>query len=323
MRRALALAALLVVAGCGGAEPPSAPQRTPAATPQHTPAARAAPRVDTSTPRGIAAALTAAHTETARAVDAWRASGGTSRGDAPANVQRPARAAQALYRRLATRPRLAARTLAHIRDAATRAEARDVIAAQRALHVLNAPQRTAKAQRAVRLQPSEPAADLLAHYREGARRSGVPWSLLAAVNLVESHFGRLRNDSIAGAQGPMQFIPATWASYGRGGDVQDPRDAILGAARFLAAGGAATDPRQALYRYNPSPLYVTAVSRYAHRIAADPRALLRVLRVGGAGHQDARMIAARSSALGSRGAITSSRCCFRAPSTSASTSASP
>jgi membrane-bound lytic murein transglycosylase B len=70
----------------------------------------------------------------------------------------------------------------------------------------------------------------------------------------------------------MQFIPATWASYGRGGDVEDPRDAILGAARFLAAGGAATDPRQALYRYNPSPLYVTAVSRYAHRIAADPRA---------------------------------------------------
>ena len=59
----------------------------------------------------------------------------------------------------------------------------------------------------------------------------------------------------------MEFIPATWASYGRGGDVHDPRDAILGAARFLAAGGAAPDPRQALYRYNPSPLYVTAVSR--------------------------------------------------------------
>jgi membrane-bound lytic murein transglycosylase B len=271
MRRALVLVSLVVAAGCGGGV--THPRRTPTPAPTATAApATASPRPDTSTPRGIAHALTAAHAQTARAVDAWRASGDTDRGDAPASVQRPARDAQALYRRLATRPRLAARTLRRIDDAATRAEARDVLAAQRALHVLNAPQRTAKAQRAVRLQPAEPAADLLAHYREGARRSGVPWSLLAAVNLVESHFGRLRNDSIAGAQGPMQFIPATWASYGRGGDVQDPRDAILGAARFLAAGDAATDPRQALYRYNPSLLYVTAVSRYAHRIAVDPRA---------------------------------------------------
>jgi membrane-bound lytic murein transglycosylase B len=70
----------------------------------------------------------------------------------------------------------------------------------------------------------------------------------------------------------MQFMPATWAAYGLGGDVHDPHDAILGAARFLAAAGGHSDPRGALYRYNPSPLYVTAVSRYARRIAADPRA---------------------------------------------------
>jgi membrane-bound lytic murein transglycosylase B len=269
MRRAVALAALVALAGCGGAGQPAPPRPTPSAS---AAPATATPRVDTSTPRGIAAVLTAAHAQTARAGGAWRRSGDTDRGDAPASVKRPARQAQALYRRLAVRPHLAARTLGRIDDRATRAEARDVIAAQRALHVLNAPQRTARAQRAVRLQPAEPAARLLSHYREGQRRSGVPWSLLAAVNLVESHFGRLRNDSIAGAQGPMQFIPATWASYGDGGDVHDPHDAILGAARFLAAGGAATDPRQALYRYNPSPLYVTAVSRYAHRIASDPRA---------------------------------------------------
>lgn len=267
MRRALVLVALLALAACGGGGPH--PRSTPAPTASATaPAPRPAP----ATPGAIARALTAAHAATARAVDAWRASGRTGAGDAPAAVRRPARAAQAIYRRLATRPRLAARTLARIRDPAARAEARDVLAAQRALRVLNAPQRTARAQRAVRLQRAEPAGALLAHYREGARRSGVAWSLLAAVNLVESDFGRLRNDSIAGAQGPMQFIPATWSSYGRGGDVHDPRDAILGAARFLAAGGAARDPRQALYRYNPSPLYVTAVARYARRIAADPRA---------------------------------------------------
>ena len=62
--------------------------------------------------------------------------------------------------------------------------------------------------------------------------------LLAAVNLIESDFGRVRNNSVSGAQGPMQFMPATWRSYGRGGDVHDPHDAILGAARFLAAAGA-------------------------------------------------------------------------------------
>ena len=43
----------------------------------------------------------------------------------------------------------------------------------------------------------------------------------------------------------MQFMPATWKSYGRGGDIQDPRDAILAAGRFLAAAGAARERVQA------------------------------------------------------------------------------
>ena len=97
-------------------------------------------------------------------------------------------------------------------------------------------------------------------------------TLLAAVNLIESDFGRVRNDSVSGAQGPMQFMPATWRSYGRGGDVQDPHDAILGAARFLAAAGARDDEAGALYRYNPSSLYVAAVSRYARVMRRDPLA---------------------------------------------------
>jgi membrane-bound lytic murein transglycosylase B len=87
------------------------------------------------------------------------------------------------------------------------------------------------------------------------------------VNLVESAFGRVRNASTAGAQGPMQFLPATWRAYGLGGDVHDPRDAILGAANYLAANGGAHDERRALYRYNHSSLYVDAVLHYAHRIA--------------------------------------------------------
>jgi membrane-bound lytic murein transglycosylase B len=90
---------------------------------------------------------------------------------------------------------------------------------------------------------------------------------------VESSFGRLRNDSTAGAQGPMQFIPSTWATYGHG-DVHDPHASILAAARFLRAAGAPADERGALYRYNPSSAYVDAVERFAGRIRRDPRAFL-------------------------------------------------
>jgi membrane-bound lytic murein transglycosylase B len=77
----------------------------------------------------------------------------------------------------------------------------------------------------------------------------------------------VRNTSVAGAQGPMQFEPATWRAYGLGGDVHDPHDAILGAANYLRANGGRTDERRALLRYNHSRLYMDAVLRYAHRIA--------------------------------------------------------
>src|SRR5262249_25492131 len=85
-----------------------------------------------------------------------------------------------------------------------------------------------------------PVAKLRTWYTEAQRRSGVPWQLLAAVNFVESEFGRLREASVAGAQGPMQFMPSTWATYGRG-DVHDPHAAILAAGRFLRAAGAPAD----------------------------------------------------------------------------------
>jgi membrane-bound lytic murein transglycosylase B len=64
----------------------------------------------------------------------------------------------------------------------------------------------------------------------------------------------------------MQFLPSTWKAYGLGGNVRDPHDAILGAANYLAANGAAHDERGALYHYNRSTLYVGAVLHYAHRI---------------------------------------------------------
>ena len=85
--------------------------------------------------------------------------------------------------------------------------------------------------------------------------------------------GRIRGTSTAGAQGPMQFLPATWKAYGMGGDINDPRDAIFGAANYLKAnGGAAGRMDNALFRYNNSNRYVRAVTLYATQIEADPTA---------------------------------------------------
>jgi soluble lytic murein transglycosylase-like protein len=118
-----------------------------------------------------------------------------------------------------------------------------------------------------------PAGRLLELYRDSERRTGVAWYVLAAVNFVESDFNKLRNESIVGAQGPMQFMPSTWDAYGRG-DVHDPRDAIPAAARFLRAAGAPASYSRALYRYNPSQLYVDAVLRYARRMQRSRNAFL-------------------------------------------------
>jgi membrane-bound lytic murein transglycosylase B len=118
---------------------------------------------------------------------------------------------------------------------------------------------------------AEPAGRLRRYYAEAQRRFGVSWRVLAAVNYVESAFNKLRNASSAGAQGPMQFLPSTWRAYGLGGNIRDPRDAILGAANYLHANGAPRNYRRALFRYNPSTLYVDAVLRYASAIRADER----------------------------------------------------
>jgi hypothetical protein len=126
----------------------------------------------------------------------------------------------------------------------------------------------------IKLKPAPPATKLVAWYQEAQERFGIRWQLLAAINFVESAFGRIRNDSGDGAQGPMQFEPATWKAYGLGGNVHDPHDAILGAANYLAANHGATNERDALLHYNPSPLYVDAVLRYAHRMAHVPTAFL-------------------------------------------------
>jgi membrane-bound lytic murein transglycosylase B len=124
----------------------------------------------------------------------------------------------------------------------------------------------------LRIGRAQPADKLMGHYRAAQRRFKVGWHILAAVNLVETGFNRLRNDSVAGARGPMQFIPSTWRAYGMGGDIHDPRDAIMGAANYLRASGAPGNYRRALYAYNPSSLYVSGVLNHARRMIRDRRA---------------------------------------------------
>jgi membrane-bound lytic murein transglycosylase B len=125
-----------------------------------------------------------------------------------------------------------------------------------------------------RIVEAEPADELVAIYQEAGATFDIPWSVLAAIHLVETATGRIRGTSTAGAQGPMQFLPATWAAYGAGGDINDTRDAIFGAARYLAANNGATDLDNALFRYNNSSRYVRGVKLYADLIAEHPRANL-------------------------------------------------
>jgi membrane-bound lytic murein transglycosylase B len=229
--------------------------------------ARAAPGPHAPIPRepgALARALVSTKTELARGIDTWRVSGESR---TPDDVTLDALFDQRIELLLAERQGLARSTLQRVSPGIA-AVVRTNLIAKRELWRLTP--RTHR--RRFRTGPALPPERLLRYYREGQRRFGVPWNLLAAVNFVESAFNRLRNESAAGAQGPMQFMPATWRAYGLGGDVHDPHDAILGAANYLHANGAPKNVSRALLRYNPSPLYVDAVLRYAARIRADGRA---------------------------------------------------
>lgn len=118
-----------------------------------------------------------------------------------------------------------------------------------------------------------PAATLIAWYREAEAATGVPWSLLAAINLAETRMGRIVGVSSAGAVGPMQFLPSTWEECCVG-DPTDTHDAIIGAATYLAWNGAPGDLAKAVRRYNPNDAYIASVLAYAANMAADERAYL-------------------------------------------------
>jgi membrane-bound lytic murein transglycosylase B len=212
-------------------------------------------------PAALARTLVVTKTDLARAIDAWRTGGALMM---PHEVTLDALYDQRIELLLATRPQLERATLRRV-PAVIAYGVRTNLAAKRELWRLTPVTR----RRRFRTGPALPPATLLRYYREGERRFGVRWNVLAAVNFVESAFNKLRNNSATGAQGPMQFMPATWRAYGLRGDVHDPHDAVLGAANYLHANGAPGDNRRALFHYNPSRLYVDAVLRYARRIRSD------------------------------------------------------
>ncbi len=111
---------------------------------------------------------------------------------------------------------------------------------------------------------------LRSYYNEAHQLYGIDASYLASINFIESNFGRVNGPSSAGAMGPMQFEPATWTEYGQGGNIMDPHDSILAAARLLVHNGAPYDMRNAIFHYNPDFDYVDSVESFARAYRANP-----------------------------------------------------
>ena len=121
---------------------------------------------------------------------------------------------------------------------------------------------------------------LLSIYQAAGMQYGVRWEILAAINEIETDYGRNLNVSYAGALGWMQFMPATWKMYGvdanRDGvkDPYNPVDAVFAAARYLRAAGADTDLRRAIFAYNHADWYVDSVLLRARVIGGLPSDLV-------------------------------------------------
>jgi murein DD-endopeptidase MepM/ murein hydrolase activator NlpD len=117
---------------------------------------------------------------------------------------------------------------------------------------------------------------LLPIYQAAGMEYGIRWEILAAINEIETDYGRNLNVSSAGALGWMQFMPPTWKAYGvdanRDGrkDPYNPVDAIFAAARYLKASGAATDLRKAVFAYNHADWYVDSVLMRARLLGGLP-----------------------------------------------------
>ena len=117
---------------------------------------------------------------------------------------------------------------------------------------------------------------LLPIYQAAGIQYGIRWEVLAAINEIETDYGRNLNVSSAGAVGWMQFLPSTWKTWGVDGnhdgrkDPYNPVDAIFAAARYLKAAGAAKSLDRAIFAYNHAGWYVDSVMLRARLIAGVP-----------------------------------------------------
>jgi hypothetical protein len=111
-------------------------------------------------------------------------------------------------------------------------------------------------------------------YLRAAARYKIPWTLLAGIGMEETGHGRNNRTSSAGAQGLMQFMPATWRSMGVDGDgdgradIHNDTDSVHSAANYLTKSGVragAEGVRRALFAYNHVDWYVNDVFYYASR----------------------------------------------------------
>jgi hypothetical protein len=121
---------------------------------------------------------------------------------------------------------------------------------------------------------------LLPIYQAAGAAYGIPWQVLAAINEVETDYGRDLSVSSAGAEGWMQFLPSEWLQYGvdvtNDGfeDPFNPADAIFAAARYLKQAGGDTNIRAAVFAYNHSQTYVNSVLLRARLLGGTPPELL-------------------------------------------------
>jgi hypothetical protein len=124
---------------------------------------------------------------------------------------------------------------------------------------------------------------LMTIYQAAGIEYNVPWHVLAAINEIETDYGRNLSVSTAGAVGWMQFMPTTWAKWGvdaNGDGVADPYnpvDAIFTAARYLNAAGASKSLPGAIFAYNHADWYVQSVLLRAKLLEGIPSRLIGAL----------------------------------------------
>ncbi len=124
---------------------------------------------------------------------------------------------------------------------------------------------------------------LLPIYQAAGSEYDVPWQILAAINEIETDYGRNLSVSSAGAVGWMQFLPSTWKEWGvdaNGDGIADPynpADAIFTAARYLHAAGASKSIQGAIFAYNHAGWYVQSVMLRAELIGGMPKSFINAL----------------------------------------------